>query len=100
MSTLSTPLRSHAPPAVAGAITRLAEEASALAQALLSPNKVIEQVEQMQALQAQASRIEAADPARACALRERASRIGLGPCALTRGAASAVALPDSAGSRS
>lgn len=99
MSTLSTPLRSHAPPAVAGAITRLADEASALAQALLSPNKIIEQVEQMQALQAQASRIEAADPARACALRERASRIGLGP-ALTRGAASAVALPDSAGSRS
>ena len=85
MSTLSTPVRLHAPPALAGAFTQLAEEACALAQALLSPNKIIEQVEQMQALHIQASRIEGADPARACALRERASRIGLGPCELTRG---------------
>ena len=80
----------RAPLALAGAVTRLAEEACALAQALLSPNKIIEEVQQMQALHAQASRIEATDPARACALRERASRIGLGPRALIRGEAKVV----------
>lgn len=85
MTTLLTPASSHAPSRFSDAITRLADEASALAQALISPGKLVEEVEQMHALQAEANRIEASDPARAASLRERASRIGLGPCAATRG---------------
>ena len=53
------------------------DEASALVQALLSPGKIIREVEEMQALHVQANRIEASDPATAAILRRRASRIGL-----------------------
>jgi len=77
MTTLHSPTTGHAPRAFAGAITRLAEEASALAQALISPGKIIDEVEQMHALQVEANSVEATDPVRAEALRERASRIGL-----------------------
>ena len=62
---------------LAGAFKTLAEEASVLVQALLSPGKVIDEVEQMRALQVRASRIEASDPLRADVLRWHASRIGL-----------------------
>jgi hypothetical protein len=89
MTTLSTPARNAEPSALTDAITRLREEAAALALALLDPNPIIEEVRQMHALQVEANRIEAADPARASSLRERASRIGLGPCAMTRGEAKA-----------
>ncbi|SDI25071.1 hypothetical protein [Variovorax sp. OV700] len=62
---------------LAGALKAFAEEASVLVQALLSPGKVIEEVEQMRALQVRANRIEASDPLRADVLRWHASRIGL-----------------------
>ncbi|MBT2334387.1 hypothetical protein J7E49_10795 [Variovorax paradoxus] len=62
---------------VAGALKALAEEAGVLVQALLSPGKVIDEVEQMRALQVRANRIEASDPLRADVLRWHASRIGL-----------------------
>jgi hypothetical protein len=45
--------------------------------ALLSPNKIIHEVEQMRALQVAADNIEATDPQRAEVLRSRAARIGL-----------------------
>jgi hypothetical protein len=44
---------------------------------LLGPRKIIEDVEQMHALQVAADTIEATDPWRADVLRSRASRIGL-----------------------
>lgn len=62
---------------LAGALKAFAEEACVLVQALLSPGKVIEEVEQMRALHARANRIEASDPLRADVLRWHASRIGL-----------------------
>lgn len=54
---------------------RLAEEATALCDALLHPTKLVAEVEQMRQLQLQADRIEATDPARAAVLRQRAARI-------------------------
>jgi hypothetical protein len=62
---------------LAGALKAFAEEASVLVQALLSPGRVIDEVEQMRALQVRANRIEASDPLRADVLRWHASRIGL-----------------------
>jgi len=77
MTTVPTPTVRPAPRAFAGPFTRLAEEAAALAQALISPGKIIDEVEQMHALQVEANSVEATDPVRAEALRERAARIGL-----------------------
>lgn len=54
-------------------------EVTALVRALLSPGKIIGEVEAMHALQVEANRIEATDPVQAAALRSRASRIGLHP---------------------
>ena len=54
---------------------RLAEEASALLDALLHPGRLVAQVEQIRKLQLQADRIEATDPTGAAALRQRAARI-------------------------
>lgn len=59
------------------ALKGLVDEAFMLAEALLSPRKLIEDVEQMHALQVAADTIEATDPWRADVLRSRASRIGL-----------------------
>lgn len=56
-------------------LQRLAEEVSALLDALLHPALLVAQVEQIRKLQLQADRIEAADPAGAAALRQRAARI-------------------------
>lgn len=53
------------------------DEVSALAQALLSPGTIIREVEAMQALHAEANRIEGSDPVRAATLRQRAAHIGL-----------------------
>jgi hypothetical protein len=77
MSTLDRSSSASASVGLAGALKALAEEASVLVQALLSPGKVIEEVEQMRALQVRANRIEATDPLRADVLRWHASRIGL-----------------------
>jgi hypothetical protein len=61
----------------ADAFRALVDEARMLAEALLSPRKIIEDIEQMHALQVAADTIEATDPWRADVLRSRASRIGL-----------------------
>lgn len=54
-----------------------ADEVLAFAGAVMSPGKIIGEVEQMRALQVEAKAIEATDPQRAAVLRRRASRIGL-----------------------
>jgi hypothetical protein len=61
----------------ARALGRLAAEARALLEAVLAPNKLIEEVEQMRALHLAAARIEPGNAARAAGLRSRAARIGL-----------------------
>ncbi len=77
MSTLDQSSRANAFGGLAGAFKALADEASVLVHALLNPGKIIEEVEQMRALQLDANKIEASNPARAAALRWQASRIGL-----------------------
>jgi hypothetical protein len=77
MSTLDQSSRANAFGGLAGAFKALADEAGVLVHALLNPNKIIEEVEQMRALQLDADKIEASNPARAAALRWQASRIGL-----------------------
>jgi hypothetical protein len=59
------------------ALDTLALEVRTLLAALASPNRLIDEVKAMQALMQQAQRIEATEPARAAALRQRAARIGL-----------------------
>jgi hypothetical protein len=53
---------------------RLWSELSALSDALLSPGKIIGQVEEFHALRKQADRLAARDPERAAVLRRRAAR--------------------------
>jgi len=77
MPTLRQPFHAGPSESFVDAFKALVDEALMLAEALLSPNKVIGEVEQMRALQVAADTIEATDPARAEALRSRASRIGL-----------------------
>jgi hypothetical protein len=77
MPTLERSSGASASGGLAGALKAFAEEASVLIQAWLSPGKVIDEVEQMRALQVRANRIEASDPLRADVLRWHASRIGL-----------------------
>jgi len=76
MATARTAAHSHQTRAASGVLEALADETSALVRALLSPNTIIDEVKQARALQVEASRIEAADPVRAEAMRQRASRIG------------------------
>ncbi|CAN7679797.1 hypothetical protein LJR290_005442 [Variovorax sp. LjRoot290] len=77
MSILQRSFVSSPAGARARALRTLAAEAGALVKALLNPNQVIEEVEQMRALHAAANRVEASNAARAAWLRSRASRIGL-----------------------
>jgi hypothetical protein len=58
------------------AARRFAHEVSTLLDAMLSPNKIIAEVETMRDYYREAARIEATQPARAEALRRRAARIG------------------------
>ncbi|OUM03749.1 hypothetical protein [Variovorax sp. JS1663] len=60
-----------------GAFKALADEAGVLLDALFSPGRIIDEVEEMRALHQRASRIEASDPQRAAVLRWHASRVGL-----------------------
>lgn len=77
MPTLRQPFSFGAAGSLANALRGVLDEALMLAEALLSPNRIIAEVEQMRALQVAADDIEATDPARARMLRARASRIGL-----------------------
>ncbi|HEY6134639.1 MAG TPA: hypothetical protein VIW70_11725 [Rubrivivax sp.] len=77
MSTTHTVAGYAAPSRLAAALSALAAEASALGEALLNPGKLVAEVEQIRSLQVEANRVEARNPARAEALRRRASRICL-----------------------
>ena len=56
-------------------LSRLGTELSALGDALLNPGRIIAQVEEFRALHRKADRLDATDPARAAALRQRAARV-------------------------
>lgn len=77
MPTLRQPFSAGSSESLADALRGLLDETLMLIEALLSPNKLIAEVEQMRALQVAADDIEASDPAQARRLRERASHIGL-----------------------
>lgn len=78
MSILQRPLgASGATDARARVLGALAAEARELLKALLSPNALIGEVEQMRALHLAADRVESSNAARAAWLRSRASRTGL-----------------------
>ncbi|BEP50717.1 MULTISPECIES: hypothetical protein [Variovorax] len=77
MSTVRQPFHAGAAESLADAFKGLLDETLMLVEALLSPNKIIGEVEQMRALQVAADDIEPTDPAQAELLRSRASRIGL-----------------------
>ncbi|RZL62747.1 MAG: hypothetical protein EOP81_15400 [Variovorax sp.] len=77
MTTLDRPFRTHFSRRAGTALGTLFDEACVLAEALLSPRSVIDEVEEMRALRRHADRIEATQPARAAVLRWRASRVGL-----------------------
>ena len=66
-----------APSRLQAAMSVMASEASTLLDALLQPGKVLAEVEQMGKLLVAANAMDARDPARAKALRRRASAIGL-----------------------
>lgn len=59
------------------ALNTLALELRTLLGALASPNRIVNEVKAMRELMVEAQRIEAAQPARAAVLRQRAARIGL-----------------------
>jgi hypothetical protein len=65
------------PPALSGAFKTFVDEVAALADAFLSPGRLIAEVEQMRALQLEADQVEDLEPERAASLRRQASRIGL-----------------------
>jgi len=77
MPTLREPFHAGPTESLADAFKALFDEALMLVDALLSPNKIINEVEQMRALQVAADNIEATDPQQAEVLRSRAARIGL-----------------------
>lgn len=60
---------------IRAAVETFAREVEAFVDALSSPNRLIDKVEQMGALHREANAIEASDPARAAQLRARASLI-------------------------
>ena len=77
MTTLEKTAHLSASLPVPGFFKAFIDEVTVVIKALMSPRTIIEEVEQMRALQIEADRIEAADPARATALRRQAARIGL-----------------------
>jgi hypothetical protein len=64
-------------PRVRRALQTLALEARTLLAAFASPHQIIDEVKAMRAMQAEADRLEATQPARAAVLRCQAARIGL-----------------------
>ncbi len=77
MSTIRVSRHDPAASAIEHALRAFAAELHHLARALISPNKIIAEVLQMHALQLEAARIQAMQPARANRLRQQAARIGL-----------------------
>lgn len=68
--------QSYLPPlGLKGALQRLADEVSALAQAFAAPTKLVAEVEQMRALQQRADGMQHGDPSAAAQLRRQALRL-------------------------
>ncbi len=77
MATIRATASFQDPGPLAIAIRRIAAELYQLSCALFAPGKIIAEVQQMQALWAEADRVQAHNPARARELRRQASRAGL-----------------------
>ena len=77
MPTIRASSNYHAPGALDRPFQVFADELKQFARAVMSPNKIIAEVEQMHALQLEAARVEATDPEQASALRQQAARVGL-----------------------
>lgn len=65
------------PVSVGTGVSAFVHQVLTVIDAMLNPRKIIAEVEQMRALQVEASRIEATDPQRAAMLRRQAAFIGL-----------------------
>ncbi|HSV58199.1 MAG TPA: hypothetical protein VLJ19_04805 [Variovorax sp.] len=74
MSILDFPLPRGGTPA---GLQRFVVEVAAFFDTLLHPGRILAEVEQMGVLLSAANALQGTDPARAAALRRRASRIGL-----------------------
>lgn len=77
MHTLYALYQAARSPRVRRALDRMARETSVLLGALLSPGRLVAEVESMRKLHAEADRIEAKQPARAAALRRQAAALCL-----------------------
>jgi cell fate (sporulation/competence/biofilm development) regulator YmcA (YheA/YmcA/DUF963 family) len=77
MPTIRASSNYHACGTFERAFQAFADELKQFARAIMSPNKIIAEVEQMHALQLEAARVEATDPEQASALRQQAARVGL-----------------------
>jgi hypothetical protein len=77
MPAIRTSSNYHAPALSNVGFQAFADELNQFAGAVMRPNKVIAEVEQMHALHLAAACVEATDPTQASALRQQAARVGL-----------------------
>ena len=77
MSAIRASSNYHAPSAFERAFRAFADELNQFSRAVMSPNKIIAEVEKMHALHLEAQRVDATDSAQASALRQQAARVGL-----------------------
>ncbi len=77
MTRLSQTLPSTGFASAPSGLMKFVRDTAFMIDAMLFPGRIIAEVSEMRALQKQAARIEATDPARAAVLRQRAARIGL-----------------------
>ncbi len=77
MSTIPASSHCRAPGAFERTFQAFADELNQFARAVVSPNRIIAEVQQMHALHREAACVEARHPAQARALREQAARVGL-----------------------
>ena len=77
MTRLSQTLPSAGFGSAPSGLMKFVRDTAFMIDAMLFPGRIISEVSEMRALQLQAARIEASDPAGATALRQRAARIGL-----------------------
>jgi hypothetical protein len=77
MPTIRASSNYHAPGAFERAFQAFTDALKQFARAVMSPNKIIAEAEQMHALHLEAARVEATDPEQASALRQQAARVGL-----------------------
>lgn len=77
MNTISTTRSGRLQSGLIRVLQAFAQEAIAFFDAITSPGKIIAEVEHMRALQLQADRVAATDPAHAAALRQQAALTGM-----------------------